>query len=185
MISDAFSIVNGQFYDLGANTPNPDYQGAFLGLFDAATGQIRLGGQQTTSESDGSSVLGSSLRYRIYLTSAGPGGSFATLGEPLQHSFPGAVKQWGTSVAGSNTVDRTVTLSLAGLAPGTYTLEISSFAITNAIGAPRQVENDNGGSHYQASFIVVPEPSWFGLLAVPSLVAAALLVRGRRRKDRA
>lgn len=179
-ISDAFSIVNGQFYDLGATTGNPDYQNAFLGAFDPATGQIRLGGQQKSFQNGSTDVFGSFLQYRIYLTLAGPGGSFSSIGEPLQFNLaiPGE-RQWGTEPQGSNTTDRAVTISLAGFAPGSYTLELSSFIITNGSGADRQINNDNGGSNFQASFVVVPEPSSLTLVAGPSLLGAWFLL-GRR-----
>lgn len=177
-IYDSYANVNGQYYDLGATTGNPDYQNAFLGTFDPTTGQIRLGGQQKSFQNNSSDVFGSFLQYRIYLTLAGPSGSFTTIGEPLQFNLTTiGDRQWGTDPLGQNTIDRTVTLSLAGFAPGVYTLELSSFIITNASNAARQINNDNGGSNYQATFAVVPEPSTLILVGAPVLFGAWLVTR--------
>ena len=185
-IFDPYSIVNGQSYDLGANTANPDYQNAFLGTFDPATGQIRLGGQQNSFQNGSTDVFGSFLRYRIYLTVAGSSSSFTDVGEPLQFNLSTAgQRQWGTEPQGNNTTDRTVTISLAGFAPGTYTLELASFIITNASGADRQINNNNGGANFQATFIVVPEPSTLALVAGSSLLAVWLIALRRVRRQTA
>ena len=64
-IYDPLSIVNGNFYDLGANTVLPDYQGANLGTFTPAVDQIFLGGQQKSSKHNGSHVTAHILEWRL------------------------------------------------------------------------------------------------------------------------
>ncbi|MGZ5021294.1 MAG: PEP-CTERM sorting domain-containing protein [Chthoniobacterales bacterium] len=188
-IYDPFAIVNGAFYDLGAVTALPDYQGAFLGTFDPATQLLLLGGQEKSFKNNGTDVTGHFLGWRVY--SGAPSGSFANIGYPFQWNSgdPGAPgnlgnvgdQQWGTDVEGANGTNAAVNI-LTGLAPGTYTLEVFSFINTNSVDAPAQIFNNNGGANYTATFTVVPEPSTLTLLAGPGLLGAWFFVRRRRAK---
>jgi hypothetical protein len=186
-IYDSFVIVDGAFYDIGATTPNPDFQGAFLGTFDP-THTFMFGGQQKSFKNDGTDVTGHQLQFRVYQTT--PSGTFNVINYSFQWNFgdPGAPgnlgnpgdQQWGTDVQGANTGDDSVMFSLAGLAPGTYTLEVFSLITTNGVNAAPTIFNNQGGANYTATFTVIPEPSSLSLLAGPALLGAWFYVRRRR-----
>lgn len=185
-IYDPFAIVNGAFYDLGATTVLPDYQGSFLGTFNPATQDLKLGGQQKSFKNNGTDVTGHFLSWRIY--SGAPSGSFSDISYPFQWNFgdPGAPggltapgdQQWGTNVEGANATDASIDV-LDSLAPGTYTLELYSRITTNSVDAPAEIFNNAGGANYTATFNVVPEPATV-LLVGPTLLAGLFYIRRRR-----
>lgn len=186
-IYDSFASVNGVFYDLGAVTANPDFQGAFLGTFNPATQMLLLGGQEKSFKNNGTDVTGHVLDYRIYL--GAPSGSFA----PINYSFqwnqgdPGAPsglnnlgdQQWGTDLQGAHGSNSAVNV-ISGLTPGTYTLELFSLINTNGVDASSQIFNNNGGSNFLATFTIVPEPSTLSLMAGPALLGGFFFLRRRR-----
>lgn len=71
------------FYDIGAVTVNPDFQNSNLGIFQL-TDNLRLGGQEKSSKDNGTDVTSHSLFWRVWLTSAGASGSFASVNMPFQ-----------------------------------------------------------------------------------------------------
>lgn len=176
---DQFVIVDSGstpgYYDVGAATGNPDFQGSDLGSFDVATGgTLRLGGQGKSFKNGGSNVTGMQLMYRVF--QGAPTGSFTTLSYAFQIDNVGGTpgdQQWGTDVAGSNATAFFTSEILSGLANGSYSLEVFSQITTNGGTIP----NDNGGSGFVASFTVVPEPS----RAVLACLGLGALIMRRRR----
>ena len=163
---------NDQFYKLQNpnDTTNPTFQGADLGTFDPNVNSLFFsGGELQTFENGGSDVTGASIHYRVYVTGS-PTGSYTSFNLP----YAGA---WG-STAGD---DRWQSLApsdnlLSNLAPGSYTLE----TFISASSTDGSLFLSNGGSNYQATFTVVPEPSTVSLLAGPAILGAWFFVRRRR-----
>jgi hypothetical protein len=166
--------INGggnQFYKLENPDDNftPSFNGTNLGTFDPNVNELFLrGGEALTFKNDGSDVTGAILQWRIF-QSGFPEGSFSGIGLPFAENLgDGGDQKWQHQNANINL--------LAGLAPGTYTLQVyvqaESSDGTHFLNA--------GGSNYSATFTVVPEPSSLSLLAGPALLGAWFYVRRRR-----
>lgn len=175
---DQFVIVNtgsSTYYDIGAATGNPDFQGTNLGSYTTSNSLV-LGGQGKSYKNGGSNVTGMRLYYRLWQGTAS--GSFSQLGYNFQIDNVAGVggdQQWGTDVAGSNGTAFDTGNLLTGLASGFWNLEVYSEISTN--GGP--IANNNGGSNFTATFSVlpVPEPSRAILLL---LGGVGILSRRRR-----
>lgn len=167
------------FYDIGAVTGNPDFNGASLGNFSLGS-NLQIGGQEKSFKNNGTDVTSHTLYWKV------TGGSFTGVNMPFQWNFgdPGAPgglnnpgdQQWGGDVQGAN---NSLVLSgnvLTGLALGSYTLEVYTEITTNSVNALATIGNVNGGSNYTATFSVVPEPTSAAL----GLIGSALLLRRRR-----
>lgn len=159
---DSFAILNingggNTFYDLMATTGNADYQNANLGVFDASMQSIVLGGQTKTFKNNGTDIMGVSIFYRIY-PNGSPSGAFTEIPYSFQFDNVGGTfgdQQWGTDALGANATDDGVEiLSGTALTAGTYILEVYVQATTNGVDAPMTIFDNNGGSNYQASFLV-------------------------------
>jgi len=163
------------FYDIGAATGNPDFQGSNLGIFTAGTNYF-IGGQQRSYKDNGTDVTGHGLSWRVY--SGAPSGSFATVAMPFQfNTGVNNDQQWGGDSQGSNSDPIEISTNiLAGLPNGSYTLEVFSFITTNSVNEIPTVFNNVGGSNYQASFTVIPEPA----SAVLGILGTLLLLRRRK-----
>ncbi len=146
--------INGggnAYYDLGAATSNPDFQGASLGTFTIGTNTLTLkGAQNKTFKCSGGDVTGGDGFYRIYKVGNTPG-SFTSSGAMGFVSNDaggcGGNQTWEKSNASINV--------LSGLAPGNYQLEVYNRASTNV---GDQFDN-NGGANYIASFTVAASTS--------------------------
>lgn len=182
--SFVFTTTSGSapltFYDIGAVTANPDFDGANLGTFTVSD-VLQIGGQQKSYKNNGTDVTSHSIFWRVTGVT-----SFASVNMPFQWNNgdsgapsglnnPGD-QQWGGDVQGSN---GTLVLSsnvLAGLAQGNYTLEVYSEITTNGVDAAGTIGNVNGGNNYQATFSVIPEPGSAAL----GLLGSLFLLRRRR-----
>ncbi len=135
------------YYDLQAATANTDFQGANLGTFceGAANALVFRGAEHNVYKCGGCDLQSTRLYYRIY--SGTPSGSFVS--NDIGYSSGGANGCGGEDQQWSKT-DYNTDL-LAGLAPGTYTLEVYSDASTNCMGT---VFASNGGANYSATFTV-------------------------------
>jgi len=184
-IFDSFAIVrlaSNTYYDIGATTANPEFQGANFGSINSGTGNLQLGGQTKTFKNSGSDVTGARIWYRIW--SGTPGGSFTSLNYAFQLNLvaPGD-QQWGSDVAGSNATAFYTGNLVTGLLNGNYTLEVYTEISTNGVNAANPIASNNGGSNFQANFTVVPEPSTWMLLA-GSLTLVMVFRRSRARVSR-
>lgn len=170
------------FYDTGASTVNPNFQGSNLGTFNRFVDTLQLGGQQKSFKNGGTDVTSHSTFWRITELA----GAFTQVSMPFQWNFgdggapaglnnPGD-QQWGGDTQGANGNPLEISSNVfAGLLNGTYTLEVYS-QITTTSPADTLFTN-NGGANYKATFTLVPEPSramflGFGL--------AGLIFRRRR-----
>lgn len=178
---DQFIIVNtgsNAYYDIGATTGNPEFQGTNLGDFTSG-GSLLLGGQGKSYKNGASDVTGMQLYYRVWQGSAG--GAFSQLNYAFQINNVGSVsgdQQWGTDVAGSNASAFYSGNLLTGLSAGNYSVEVYSQIATNGLGgAINPTVNNNSGNNFIASFTVVPEPSR-ALLVIMGL--GLVFVRRRR-----
>ncbi len=162
-IFDSFAIVNANgsgntYYDLGASTANPDFQGAFLGTFDQSNHSLVLGGQLKSYKNNGTDVTGASLFYRIYPSGSSPSGTFTEIPYSFQiDNVNGTTgdQQWGTDIQGSHTTDTGVDiLSGSTLTAGDYTLEVYAVIYTNGVDADPIIYDSRGGSNYQATFTI-------------------------------
>jgi len=179
-IFDSFAIVRldaSTFYDIGATTGNPDFEGASFGTINSLTGNLQLGGQTKTFKNNSSDVLGAKIWYSLW--SGTPSGSFTGLNYAFQLNIGGGGdQQWGTDVAGSNGTAFYTGNLVTGLANGNWTLEVYTEISTNGVNAANPIAANNGGSNYKATFTVVPEPATWALLAGG---LASLMVFRRRR----
>ena len=168
------------FYDIGAVTSNPDFNGADLGVFTVGD-SLQLGGQQKSFKNDSTDVTGHRVYWRI------GSGSFTTVNLAFQWNTgdsgaPSGLnnfgdQQWGGDVQGANGSLVLSSNVLSGLTPGNYTLEVYSEISTNGVDAAATIGNVNGGNNYKANYTVVPEPS---AALLGGLGVLALL---RRRRD--
>jgi hypothetical protein len=166
-IFDSFGIVRtttNTYYDIGAVTANPNFQGANLGTFDVTTDNLQLGGQTKTFKNSGTDVTGARIWYRIW--SGTESGSFTSRSYNFQLNLvtPGD-QQWGTDVAGSNLTAVYTSNLLTGLSNGNYTLEVYTEISTNGVNASPTIASNNSGNNFEATFTVIPEPSTYALLA--------------------
>lgn len=176
---DQFIIVNtgpSAYYDIGAVTGNPDFQGTNLGDFSSG-GSLLLGGQGKSFKNGSSDVTGMALYYRVWQGSAS--GAFTPLNYAFQSNLgPPGDQQWGSDVAGANGTAFFTGNLITGLSAGSYSLEVYSQISTNGLdGASNPTVNNNGGNNFIASFSVVPEPS----RALFSILGCALVFVRRRR----
>ena len=163
------------FYDIGATTGNPDFQGANLGVFTVGN-SFFIGGQHKTFKNNSTDVTGSSISWRVY--SGAPSGSFTAVSMPFQFNIGnGGDQQWGGDTAGSNAdpIERSTNI-LAGLSNGSYSLQVFSEISTNGTNAASTIFNNAGGANFTASFTVIPEPT----SAMLGILGSALLLRRRR-----
>lgn len=147
------------FYDIGASTGNPDFQGSDLGTFTVGSSTLQIGGQQKSYKNNFTDVTGHSISWRVW--SGSPGGSFSAVSMPFQFNIGGGGdQQWGGDSQGSNSDPIELSTNvLSGLTNGDYTLEVFSQINTNGVNADSIIYNNVGGSNYRATFTVIPEPS--------------------------
>jgi hypothetical protein len=161
--------------------PIPISTGSGLGTFSVGD-TLQIGGQQKSWKSDGTNVTGHGISCRVY--SGTPSGSFTTVNLPFQWNTgdsgaPAGLnnfgdQQWGGDIQGANNSLVLSTNVLAGLTPGSYTLDVYSFITTENPTSP--IFNNVGGNNYKATFTVIPEPASAAL----GLVGGLLLLRRRR-----
>lgn len=184
-IFDDYAIVNtgsDAYYNLGVISGNPDFQGASLGTFDVTTDVLELGGQTKTYKNNGTDVTGASIYYRIW--SGTESGAFNSLSYAFQIDNVGGTtgdQQWGTDVAGTNGTAFYTGNLLSGLSAGSYTLEVYTEITTNGVDASPTIASNNGGSNYEATFTVVPEPSSYALIGGLLALGATFVRRKVRR----
>ena len=144
-IFESYAILNmngsgNTYYDLQANTTNPDFQGSNLGTFTNAQSLVLVGGEIKTFKNSGGDVTGGKISYRVY--SGTPSGTFSELNFGWLADLGNGDQKWGATSGTTNL--------LSGLSPGTYTLEIFSEASTN-VGTKF---SNNGGANYLATFTI-------------------------------
>ncbi len=158
-INQSFIVLNPKglgntFYDLKATTGNPDFTGS-LGSFCTNETLVIAGAENKDFKCSPNDITGNSLKYRVY---TGIPGSLAFQTVPISTVI-------STVSTGSTCFDQTwqntsnTTNILAGLAPGTYTLEVYTEAAytSNGICAGTHFAN-NGGANYKATFTVNEAP---------------------------
>lgn len=175
-----FTTTNGTtpltFYDIGAVTGNPDFQGSNLGTFTAGSSTLQVGGQQKSFKNTSTDVTSHSISWRVW--SGTPTGSFTAVSMPFQFNIGGGGdQQWGGDSQGSNSNPIELSTNvLSGLVNGNYTLEVFSQITTNGVNAAGTIFNNAGGNNFRATFTVVPEPTSAAL----GLIGSLLIFRRRR-----
>jgi len=153
-VSDTTAGVGTSWYDLSGNAQLADFQGADLGDF---TTNLWLGGQ-TGFWSNNEGVDFITMHYSI--------GGDATASGTISYAFEvysAPDDLWGTDVNGANLTDASLDLiSAHSLAAGDYTLAVWVEGKPNNSGS---VYDSNASNNFNASFTVIPEPSYYALLA--------------------
>lgn len=178
-IFDSFAIVrlaSNTYYDIGATTGNPDFQGASFGTINSVTENLQLGGQTKIFKNNSSDVTGAKIFYRVW--SGTPSGTFINLNYAFQTNINASDQQWGTDVAGSNPTAFYTGNLVSGRANGNWTLEVYTEISTNGVNAANPIVSNNGGANYQATFTVIPEPATWALLA--GSLTTVMVFRRRR-----
>ncbi|WP_299336619.1 HYR domain-containing protein [uncultured Psychroserpens sp.] len=148
-INSTFVVVDNQFYDLQANTPNPDnFQfNQSIGSFNCNDNLILNGGENNVFKCSGDDITANDLFYRVYKNGNTPG-AFNQIGFGFNSGFNngcgGADQKWDN--LGAN-IDLLASLSESG----TYTIEIYSTATYTANGGGTHFASNNG-ANYSATF---------------------------------
>lgn len=145
-IYESYAVLNirntgNVYYDLEANTSNPDFNGVNLGDFTSNEVLAFAGGEMKTFKNSGADVTGGNIYYRVY--SGSTGGSFSSIGFNFLEDLGGGNQKWG-SLSGTENI-------LAGLSHGNYTLEVYVAASTS----DGIKYSSNGGANFKATFKVV------------------------------
>lgn len=149
-IYESYIIIggSGQYYDLQASTGNPDFNGANLGTF-VEGGTLRLyGAEMKVYLEIGCGFSNVFLDWRVY-PSGSPSGSF-TPEEIFYNSTICTICACGTGNNEKWLANSANTNVLAGLGPGTYTMEVYGRGVNNCGTA----YSSNSGSNYKATFVV-------------------------------
>ena len=154
-VSDTTAGVGSTWYDLNGTAQAQDFDGADLGDFESS---LWLGGQTGLWQDEGG-VTSATMFYNI----TGDATASGSISYAFQ-SYSDPNDQWGTDVNGSNASELSVDLIAAhSLAVGNYNLEVYVQGVANGGG---QAYDSNGGSNYNASFEVIPEPATMGFVVV-------------------
>jgi hypothetical protein len=152
--SYAILSINGgsdTFYDMQASTGNPDLNGANLGSFVYGLEPLVVkGGENKTFKNSTCNINSSAILFRVYLTGS-PSGSFLNVAEQfISNDGDGGNQTWRVTNGATNLI--------AGLSPGSYTLEVYSQAGYDGCGTGIHYSS-NGGANYKAAFTVVKAES--------------------------
>lgn len=149
-----FNFGDATFYEIDSDTANlfgaAEFDGANLGTINLGDA-LYLTGEQKSFKNNGTDVTGHTLFWSV--TGTGGSGS-GSLAYGFQSDIGGGDQVWGAANAGSLTSN-----VLNGLGVGDYTLSVWSRITTNNVDAPAEIFNNQGGSNYNATFSIIPEPS--------------------------
>jgi hypothetical protein len=135
------------YYDLQANTANPDFDNSNLGAYcEGSASLIFKGAEHNNYKCGGCDITSTALMYRIYPTGS-PSGGFVSNSIGYSSGFAngcgGEDQQWSNLSYNSNL--------LSGLSAGNYILEVFSEQSTTCLGT---VYANNGGNNFKATFSV-------------------------------
>jgi hypothetical protein len=149
-----FAYGTSTFYEIDSDNSNlfgaSEFHGANLGTFTVGDSLFATA-QQKSFKNNGTDVTSHTLFWAV----SGTGGSGSgSLNLGFQADLGGGDQRWGADNTGALTSNM-----LAGLANGSYTLSVWTRITTNGTNAPTEIFNNRGGSNFNATFTVVPEPS--------------------------
>ncbi|MBK1826049.1 PEP-CTERM sorting domain-containing protein [Haloferula rosea] len=162
--SFSFTDPTTVFYEIDSDSSGlfgaSEFQGADLGSFTVGD-ELYLTGEQKSDKDNSTDVIGHTLFWSL-----DGGSTFSTLGYGFQSDLGDGNQVWGAANAGNLTSN-----ILDGLGAGSYTLSVWSTVTTDGVNSDTTIFNTNGGSNYNATFSVVPEPSVallgaFGILGI-------------------
>lgn len=147
-IFESYVVINNTYYDLQADTPNTDFQGADLGNFNCNTALNLNGAQNKIFKCNDGDITNGTLLWRVYESSATPG-VFNTFNVNFSANDAGAPfgcqnQTWDTSDAALSLLD--------GLTSGTYTIEVYTEANYTYTGGSGTHQANNNGANYTATF---------------------------------
>ena len=146
IVLDSYGSGN-VYYDLQANTANPDFDNSNLGTYcEGSASLIFKGAEHNNYKCGGCDITSTSIMYRIYPTGS-PSGGFVSNSVGYSSGFSngcgGEDQQWSNLSYNTNL--------LSGLSAGNYILEVYSEQSTTCLGT---VYANNGGNNFKATFSV-------------------------------
>lgn len=167
-----FDFTGSEFYNIDSEDDlfgSTNFHGSDLGTFNV-NDSLFIWGEQKSFKNDGTDVTAHTLHYQV---TSGPdvinSGNF-NMG--FGQDLGGGDQMWRSAFVGSTDSANV----LAGLGVGNYQLEVWSSITTNGVNADTQIFNNNGGTNYNATFNVIPEPT----TALLAAFGALALLRRRR-----
>ncbi|VGO15538.1 hypothetical protein PDESU_04123 [Pontiella desulfatans] len=163
-LSDTSPNVDATWYNLNGTAQSQSLNGADLGEFES---NLWLGGQ-TGFWAEGTGVDYIKMFYSI----TGADTASGEISYAFQ-SYSAPNDQQGTDVNGANVTDLSVDLITAhSLGVGSYNLAVW---VEGKANNGNSAWDSNGGSNYNATFEVIPEPATIGLTVLVG--AGALFIR--------
>ena len=154
-------------HDLASDGVNPQFSS--FGSFNLADSLVLKGFEYKTYNDSGSNVTYANLFYRIYPTGS-PSGAFTNVQTNVPVADVGNNKTWQVTNGTTNL--------LAGLASGSYTIQLYTESYTNNVNTAGNIFGFTADAgNPTATFTVVPEPA--GTLL--GGLGVAVLLRRRRR----
>jgi hypothetical protein len=153
-INETFAILytsgaNNIYYDLYANSTNPDFNGANLGTFNCNSTLLFKGGQHKVFKCSGGDITSCEIFYRVYKVGTTPG-AFNAVGVGYASEFTNGCGGKDQTWENANS---TINL-LAGLGAGVYNIEVYSRSGTINNAPTGYWYASNNGNNYTAQFTV-------------------------------
>lgn len=143
------------YYDLNADTTNPNFQTAALGNFGPNSTLLLKGAEHNVWKCNGCDLSSTRLNYRIYLTTTTPTGTYSNINIPYfsgaNNGCGGQDQQWKSDL---NAINLLTELTIQG----NYTIEVYSDATTTCGNAYAS----DGGNNYKATFNYINSTVWNG-----------------------
>ncbi len=144
------------YYDAGASTVNPDFQGTNLGTF-TCTQTLKLGGQGKTFKCNPADITSTRIFWRVW--SGSESGTYANVNMPFKSNDGLPLCGTGQNQTWEEADAPDMVNVLTSLTPGNYTLEVYFEGNATGGGSTNPFVDNNGGANFEAMFTVAAPPS--------------------------